>query len=124
MGKSADNDIMDDGFDQLRADVDKMVVCSQEPTNFTEANSTYALADVAMADADFTIADGDVDGRKVTVAAKNAVNVDSSGTATHLALVDTVASKLWYVTTVTSQVLTAGNDVDIPSWKITIRDPT
>jgi hypothetical protein len=105
----------------------KMVACNAEPTTFTEANATFALADVAMAGADFTIAAGDAGGnvsRKVTVAAKNAVPVDTAGTATHVALVDTVNSILLFVTTCTSQVLAAGNTVNFPTWKIEVGAPT
>lgn len=104
-----------------------MVVCSAEPTTFTEANATFALADVAMASGDYTIANGDGGGntpRKITMAAKNGVNVDASGTATHVALIDTVNSLLLEVTTCTSQALTSGNTVNFPSWKIEISAPT
>lgn len=106
---------------------DKMVVCSAEPTTFTEANATFALADVAMAGGDFTIANGDGGGntpRKVTMAAKNAVPVDATGTATHVALVDTANSLLLAVTTCTSQALTSGNTVNFPAWKIEVGAPT
>jgi hypothetical protein len=48
--------------------------------------------------------------------------VDTSGTATHVALCD--ATRLLYVTTCTSQALTSGNTVNIPAWDIEIADPT
>lgn len=105
----------------------RMLVCSAEPTTFTEANSTFALADVTMAGSDFTIANGDGAGntpRKVTVGAKSSVTVATSGTATHVALVDTVNSILLEVTTCTSQALTAANTVNFPAWDIEIGAPT
>ena len=105
----------------------RQVVCSAEPTTYTEANATYALADVTMAGADFTIAAGDGAGnspRKVTMAAKSSVTVDTSGTATHVALLDVTNSKLLEVTTCTSQALTAGNTVNFPAWDIEIAAPT
>ena len=98
-----------------------------EPTTFTEGNVTFALADVAMAGADFSIANGDGAGntpRKVTTAAKNAVPVDASGTATHVALLDVTNSLLLAVTTCTSQALTSGNTVNFPAWKIEVGAPT
>lgn len=104
-----------------------MTVCSAEPTTFTEGNATFKLADVAMAGADFTIAAGDGAGnvaRKVTMSAKNAVPVDTTGTATHVALLDTVNSLLLFVTTCTSQGLTSGNTVNFPAWKIEVGAPT
>jgi hypothetical protein len=48
--------------------------------------------------------------------------VDTTGTATHVALCD--GTNLLYVTTCTSQALTAANTVNFPSWKIEIADPT
>lgn len=105
----------------------KQVVCSAEPTTFTEANATFNLAEVAMAGSDFTIANGDGAGttpRKVTMTAKSGVSIGTSGTATHVALVDTVNSLLLYATTCTSQALTSGNTVNIPAWKIELGAPT
>jgi hypothetical protein len=114
--------MLDAAFDYLDQ-CNSMIVCSQQPTTYVEATSTYALADVAVTpDTDFTKANGDTSGRKVTVAAKSSVTVDTSGTATHIALVRTTDSSLRYVTTCTSQALTAGNTVNIPAWDIEIAD--
>jgi hypothetical protein len=102
-----------------------MVACSAQPTTYTEANATFALADVAMTpDTDYTKAAGDVSGRKVTVAAKSGVNVDTSGTATHIALIRTADTTLRFVTTCTSQALTAGNTCNFPAWDIETGAPT
>lgn len=122
MAKSVHNDVLDGAFDVLdQADI--QTVCNAEPTTRTEAITTFKLADVAMTpNTDYTKADGDTSGRKVTVAAKSAVPVDTTGTATHIALCD--ATRLLYVTTCTSQGLTSGNTVNIPAWKIEIADPT
>lgn len=121
MGKSVHNDVLDGAFDVFdQADI--MTVCSAEPTTRTEAITTFKLADVALTpNTDFTKADGDTSGRKCTVAAKNAVPVDSSGTGNHIAICD--ATRLLYVTTCTSQALTAGNTVNFPSWKAELADP-
>jgi hypothetical protein len=122
MAKLVHDDVLDGAFDVLDQ-ADLMTVCSSQPTTRTEAITTYKLADVAMTpNTDYTKANGDTNGRKVTVAAKSSVAVDSSGTATHVALVD--GSRLLYVTTCTSQALTAGNTVNFPAWDIEIADPT
>lgn len=119
------NDLMlDAAFDWLDQ-ADEMYVCNAQPTTYTEASSTYALADVAVTpDTDFTKADGDTNGRKVTVAAKSDVTVDTTGTASHIALCKNSGSVLMYVTTCTDQLLTQGNTVDIPAWDIEIADVT
>jgi hypothetical protein len=122
MAKQAPDATIDASLDYI-AGSNVQVACSGEPANYAGL-AAVALADVAMAGGDFTKANGDVSGRKVTMAAKNTVSVDSSGTATHIALADTVSSTLRYVTTCTSQALTAGNTVNFPAWKIEIADPT
>lgn len=122
MAKSVHNDVLDGAFDVLDQ-ADLMTVCNAEPTTRTEAITTFKLADVAMTpNTDFTKADGDTSGRKVTVAAKSSVTVDTTGTGTHVALTD--ATRLLYVTTCTSQALTAANTVNFPAWKVEIADPT
>lgn len=126
MAKRVGSMVLDAALNYIKNNCNKMQACSAEPTSFTEGNATYALADVAMASGDFTVAAGDGGGtsRKVTMAAKSGVNVDSSGTANHVALLNTTGSELLYVTTCTSQALTAGNTVNFPTWKIEIASPT
>lgn len=114
--------VLDGAFGVLD-DANIMTACNAEPTTRTQAVTTFALADVAMTPTtDFTKANGDVSGRKCTVAAKSGVTVDTTGTATHIALCD--GTNLLYVTTCTSQALTAGNTVNYPAWKVEIADPT
>lgn len=121
MAKYSDDSVMDAALDKI-ATATILTVCSSQPTTRTEAVTTYKLADVVVDSGDFSKANGDTSGRKVTVAAQNAVPVDSSGTATHVALCD--GSTLLYVTTCTSQVLTAGNTVNVPAWDAEIADPS
>ena len=118
MAKNMPTAAMDAALDYIGANADKMIVCSAQPTTYTEANATYALADVAVAGGDFTKAAGDTSGRKVTVGAKTGVPVDTSGTATHIAFVKTGDSTLRGVTTCTSQAISTGGTVDIPSFKV------
>ena len=124
MAKSVHDDVLDGAHNVIKNNVTRQVARSTEPTTYTQANATYALADVTMASGDFTIANGDTSGRKLTVAAKSAVPVDTSGSAQHVALLDVTNSKLLYVTTCTQQALTAGNTVNFPAWKIELADPT
>ena len=123
MGKAAPNNSIDAYLDYLDQ-CDILHVCSAEPANYAGI-AAVSLADVALtADTDFTKANGDVSGRKVTVAAKAGVTVDASGTATHVAIARVADTTLRYVTTCTSQALTAGNTVNIPAWDIESLDPT
>ena len=124
MAKWANDAMMEAGLAYVRGNANKMIACSAQPTNYTEANSTYALASATMTvNTDYTLADG-TSGRKITVAAKSGQSVTATGTATHIALVSTGDSTLRYVTTCTSQSLTSGNTVNFPAWDIQIGDPT
>ena len=97
-------------------------VCSTQPTTRTEAITTYMLASTTLAGGDYTVADGNASGRKCTIAQKTNVSITNSGTATHIAICD--ATNLLYVTTCTSQALTAGGTVTVPAWRVEIADPS
>lgn len=121
MAKFTADAVLDAALDKI-ATATILTVCSAQPTTRTEAVTTYKLADVVVDSGDFTKADGDTSGRKVTVAAQSAVPVDSSGSATHVALCD--GSTLLHVTTVTSQALTAGNTVNVAAYDVEFADVT
>ena len=124
MAKSAHDDMLDGSLNIIKNNCTRITLCSQQPTTYAEANATYALADVTVDSTDFTNANGDTNGRKLTIGAQNAVPVDATGTSNHVALLDVANSKLLYVTTHTGQALTSGNTVNIGAWDIEIADPT
>lgn len=123
MAKSVHPDVLDGALSVIKTSATRMVACNAQPTSFTQANSTFKLAEVTMANADFTLAAGDTNGRKATVAAKANVTVSTSGTANHVALLDVAGSKLLYVTTCPAQAVTSGNQVTFNSWDVEIADP-
>jgi len=127
MAKTVHNDVLDAALDAIAVGT-RICVCSAEPTTYPEAITTYELADVTVTagdgNGDFTITDGDTNGRKVTMTAQSAVTVDNTGTATHVAIVDVAGTKLLYVTECTSTALTAAGTVDLAAWDIEIADPT
>jgi hypothetical protein len=126
MAKWANDSVMDAALAYID-DSTLLTVCSAQPTTYAEASSTYKLADVVMTagagNGDYTLANGDTNGRKLTVAQQANMDIDSNGTATHVALSISGSSTLVYVTTCTSQVLTAGGTVTVPAWDIEIADP-
>ena len=124
MAKFANDDVLDGLLNVVVDNSSKLVVCSSQPTNYTEATTTYALAEVSVDSGDFTIANGDSSGRKVTIAQQDDLSIDVSGTAEHIALVDDTNSELLFVTTCTSQALTSANTVTVPAWKIEVSDPS
>jgi len=119
MAKTVHNDVLDAALSKV-ATATTLTVCSSAPANFAGI-AAVALAEATMSSGDYTIADGDTSGRKVTVAAQADMPVDETGTATHIALDD--GSTLLYVTECTSQALTSGNTVSTPAWDIEIADP-
>lgn len=124
MGKAVHDDVLDGALNILKNNATRLTICSAQPTTYAEANATYALADVTIDSTDFTNANGDTNGRKTTVGAQSSITIDSSGDATHVALLDVANSKLLYVTTCTSQTLTSGGTVNLPAFDIEIADPT
>lgn len=126
MAKFVPDAVLDDMLD-LYAAADTLYVCSGQPSNFAGISSV-ALADVTLTpgvgNGDFTVANGDVSGRKLTVAAQTGFTVDTSGSATHIALANAANSALLHVTTCTSQSLTAGNTANTPAYDIEMLDVT
>lgn len=126
MGKACPDAVLDVFLDEI-AEADTLHVCSDEPANHAGI-AAVSLADVPLTpgagNGDFTKANGDTSGRKLTIAQQASITVDSSGTATHIVLTDAANTTLKYVTTCTSQALTAANTVTVPAWDIEIADPS
>lgn len=106
-------------------------VQDQEFTDGTvtwKTHENYSLANEALLLGDYTIADGDIDGRKMTVAQKMGVVTHTGGTVTHTALIEHATKILHFVTTAQT---TLGGDNDVEAGRstiffafdITVRDP-
>lgn len=123
MAKLVDDTVLDGALNVIKTNVTGISVCSSQPTTRTEAVTTYMLATKVISSADCTgPANGDINGRKLTINQQSAIPITNGGTAQHIAL--TSAGALLYVTTCTSQALSGGNTVTIPAWKVEIGDPT
>lgn len=122
MAKSATDAVLDGTLDVIALGT-LLTVCNAEPTTYTEAITTFKLADVVIDSGDFTKANGDTNGRKVTVGQQADVPIDTTGTATHVAIVTTSGTLMRIVTTCTSQALTSGGTVTVPAFDYEISDP-
>lgn len=127
MAKFAPDAVMD-GALAVIALADEMYVCSAQPSNYADIANSDLVGPIAMTpgngNGDFTFADGDTSGRKVTVAAQSGSAI-ASGNATHIVLATGGATDLLrYITTCTSQAVTSGNTVNIPAWDVEFGDPT
>ena len=115
--------VYDAALQVLIDDGNRLDLCSQEPTNYTQATVTYSLGNKTSITIS-TIADGDVSGRKVTVSATSNGTVGSTGTATHYAISDTVGSQLLAAGELTtSQQVVSGNTFTSEAFDIEIPDP-
>lgn len=130
MVKLVDDAVLDAALNQIKTTADKLVVCIGAPATYAEANANSPTGkrcgQRAVTSANFTgPANGDVSGRKLGVNQQTGINVDVSGTADHVALVDDTASVLLAVTSLSaSQVVTAGNSMTVNAFDLEIADPT
>ena len=123
MAKYQNDSMLDAAFEWVNDRVTRINVCSTQPTTYAEATSTYMLAQTAaITSTEITLANGDVSGRKMHVASQTGLTVAASGTAAHVALTGSTGSTLLLVTTCTTQALTTGNTVNVPSFDDEIAD--
>ncbi len=124
MAKTVGTNVLDGALNIIKnTPSNRMVVCAGQPANYA-AVTTQRLAEVAMAAVDFTLAAGDVSGRKVTTGTKTGISITTSGTADHIVLCNSVNSTIDLITTCTSQALNTGGTVDVPAFKYEINNPT
>ena len=122
MPKFAPDDVLDAALDEI-ATADTLYICTDQPANFAGI-AALALASIAVDAGDFTKANGDTSGRKLTVAGQSGIPITSSGDADHAVLANAAQSRLLYVTvTDAPQQLTAGGTLTTGSWDIEIADP-
>lgn len=117
------DDIFDTGLSQLASVVENLYICDTQPTTYTEASSTYKLGTKASPTINGPT-DGDVSGRKMTVAAIADGVVDAAGTAAWFALCDDSLSKLLVSGNLASSLAVAlGSPFTLTEFDITIPDP-
>lgn len=119
MAKVVTDGFLDGSLDNIAGST-AFNICSAEPTSIAECDSLSLIPALTIGPGDFTKANGDVSGRKVTVAAQSSLSIDVTGTANHVAINDGVD---FYVTTATPQALTSGGTVSTTAWDIEIADP-
>lgn len=125
MAKSTPDAVLDKFLQEIALS-DELFVCSGQPANYAGI-AAVQLATVALTpgdgNGDFVIAD-DTSGRKVTVQQQAAIDIVTSGTATHIVLaVGGATDVIKQITTCTSQALVDTGTVTVPAYKIGIADP-
>lgn len=119
------DNVYDNGLSHIVANVENLYICSQQPTTFAEASSTYKLGTKAAPSITGPTDGGAGGGRQVTVGAISDGTVNSDGTATHWALCDDSASELTATQALaSSQAVTTGNPFTLTAMNVQIPDPT
>lgn len=114
--------VFDNGLTVLDTEVNRLDICSQEPTTYAQATSTYTLGNKTSPTVGAP-ADRSPSGRKVTVSAITDGTVSGTGTATHWALTDTGNSRLLATGSLSaSQSVTSGNTFTLTAFDIGIPD--
>lgn len=124
MAKVVTNGIFDAALNVVGG-FDRMAFCSAQPADPTGI-SAVTLAVVTMTGGDFTVADGDTSGRKITIGAKSGVSVTVSGDVNHVALYINAsqgAGDNMLVTTAPSRTVANGDTIDSQAFDFEIQDP-
>lgn len=117
----ADDSVMDAALDKVATST-ILRVCSGASNPVDRAAAiTATLASVVVDGTDFTKANGDVSGRKTTVATQSNISITTSGDATCVVLDNGVI--ILYIVPSTTQPLTAGGTVTTPAFDVEIGDP-
>jgi len=115
------DEVFDQGLDYADTNGTRIDICSQEPTSYVEATSTYTLGNKTGLNTGVT-QDGTTDGRRVIVPAITDGSVTGTATATHWALTDGISILVATGALSSSQGVTSGNTFTLDAISITIRD--
>lgn len=114
--------VLDAALAKLDTEANRLDICTQEPTTYAEATSTYTKGNKTSLSVGAP-ADRSPNGRKVTVAAITDGSVTGDGTVTHWAIVDTGNSRLLATGALSaSQAVTNGNPFTLAAFDIGIPD--
>jgi len=123
MARYAPNGFYTNGFSWIRNGANRRIVVLDSEVSVYANIAAATLAEDDLDDNDLTEGAGMVSGRRLTVAQFSDLDIAQSGDATHVAIVDDDEEEVLYITTCTTQTLTMGGKVTIPSWGIEIRGP-
>jgi len=114
-------DVLDNGPKYIKDNCNKVILISAYSAVYATVNGANKVAEAALITGDFAIAGADAAARVLTAtltgkSGGNALQTVNPGTGMHVAFVDTVNSKVLYVTEESSdQAVTSGNPVQFNS---------
>jgi len=115
--------VLNNGLNQLQATGTHIFICSQEPTSFAEASSTYALGNMSFGAGNAMTGPSarSPNGSKVTTVAVTNGAVTGTGNASRWAVTDNTNSRLLVDNDLAAaQAVTAGNVWSLPAFDIGI----
>lgn len=115
------DEIFDQGLDYADTNGTRIDICSQEPTTYAQATSTYTLGNKTGLNTGAT-ENGATDGRRVQVPAITDGSVTGTGTASHWALTDGTSILVATGALSSNQAVTNGNTFTLDAISLTIRD--
>ena len=109
--------LLDSALAALAAEADTIYICYAEPSNFTQASSTYKLGTKAG-----IIPTGPIDaspnGRKVVYGSFIDGSVSATGTVTYIAICDTDTARLLATKDVPSKQVYSGNSFSMSQFDV------
>lgn len=129
MPRYTSDSVADAALDYIIDNSDTYVLCDGMPADYAAATTDngsggVALGETAIDASDFTKSDGDTDGRKLTCAGQEGIDIDADGNADHVALLDTAGSELILATEISNpQPVTAGNTAETDPFDHEVGDP-
>lgn len=134
MPKWVHSDVLDNGPAYIKANCNKVILVKAYSAGdaYATVNTTNKVAEATMVNGDFTLGNGAASARNITAATSGKSGTASQGTLNgtdnlHIAFVDTVGSKvLWVTDETTDQTITNGNTVNFPTTGpiYTVNQPT
>ena len=121
MSRFAHSDVLDNGPAYVKTNCNKVILIDAYSDVYATVNGANKVAEATLVTGDFAIDTFTASSRRLTanISAKsggNALKAVADGTNMHIAFVDTVASKVLYVTEESSnQAITPGNPVTFNS---------
>ena len=121
MSRYAHADVLDNGPAYIKVNCNKVILLTAYTSVYATANGANKVAEATLVTGDFALSGADGAARLLTATltgknAGNALQAVADGTNMHLAFVDTVTSKVLYVTEESSnQAITSGNPVTLNS---------
>lgn len=120
MAKFTADSVLDAALDKI-ATATALHLVDSAPAD-RAATIAASLGTVALGSGDFSKANGDSGGRKVTVVAQS-VPITGDGNVNHAVLIDG-SEILHYTSMATTRAVLDGDTASVAAWDITIGDPT